>query len=122
MIYRARLYWLINCLNGGEWLWPAGQLATLIYGPWPTSELSRPGKPACFRRWQVCLSVSVTVSLSLSLSLYIYMQWSPVVSLAAPPLTSTSSAAQCRFWLHVGCCVLLRGVSFWSLVPVWLLC
>src|SRR6218665_1195329 len=25
-------------------------------------------------------------------------------------------------WLHVGCCVLLRGVSFWSLVPVWLLC
>src|SRR6218665_1644363 len=50
------------------------------------------------------------------------LQWSPVVSLAAPPLTSASSAAQCRFWLHVGCCVLLRGVSFWSLVPVWLLC
>src|SRR6218665_1871072 len=22
----------------------------------------------------------------------------------------------------VGCCVLRRGVSFWSLVPVWLLC
>src|SRR6218665_2131514 len=52
----------------------------------------------------------------------IYIQWSPVVSLAAPPLTSASSAAQCRFWLHVGCCVLLRGVSFWSLVPDWLLC
>src|SRR6218665_2489447 len=50
------------------------------------------------------------------------LKWSPVVSLAAPPLTSASSAAQCRFWLHVGCCVLLRGVSFWSLVPIWLLC
>src|SRR6218665_457259 len=50
------------------------------------------------------------------------LQWPPVVSLAAPPLTSASSAAQCRFWLHVGCCVLLRGVSFWSFVPVWLLC
>src|SRR6218665_48788 len=45
-----------------------------------------------------------------------------VVSLAAPTLTSASSAAQCRFWPHVGCCFLLRGVSFWSLVPVWLLC
>src|SRR6218665_1756604 len=42
--------------------------------------------------------------------------------LLMPPLTSASSAAQCRFWLHVGCCVLLREVSFWSLVPVWLLC
>src|SRR6218665_2007786 len=73
MIYRARLYWLINCLNGREWLWPGvmGQLATLVYGPWPTSELSRPGKPACFRRWQV--SLSVCVSLSVSLSLYIYI-------------------------------------------------
>ena len=50
------------------------------------------------------------------------LQWSPVVSLAAPPLTSATSAAQCRFWPHVGCCVLLRGVSFWSPVPVWLLC
>ena len=35
------------------------------------------------------------------------------------PLTSATSAAQCRFWPHVGCCVLLRGVSVWSLVPVW---
>src|SRR6218665_3062389 len=43
------------------------------------------------------------------------LQWTPVVSLAAPPLTSATSAAQCRFWPHVGCCVLLRGVSFWSL-------
>ena len=50
------------------------------------------------------------------------LQWSPIVSLAAPPLTSATSAAQCRFWPHVGCCVLLRGVSFWSLVPDWLLC
>src|SRR6218665_3169295 len=50
------------------------------------------------------------------------LQWSPVVSLAAPPLTSASSAAQCQLWLRVGCCVLLRGVSFWSLVPIWLLC
>src|SRR6218665_819421 len=45
-----------------------------------------------------------------------------IVPRPAPPLTFASSAAQCRFWLHVGCCVLLRGVSFWSLVPVWLLC
>src|SRR6218665_877212 len=58
-----------------------GQLATLVYGPWPTSELGRPGKPACFRRWQVCLSVSLclslsvslSLSLSLSLSIYIYI-------------------------------------------------
>src|SRR6218665_3771143 len=50
------------------------------------------------------------------------LQWSPAVSLAAPPLASASSADQCRFWPHVGCCVLLRGVSLWSLVPVWLLC
>src|SRR6218665_1037092 len=33
-----------------------------------------------------------------------------------------TSAAQCPFWPHVGCCVLLRGASFWSLGPVWLLC
>jgi len=38
-----------------------GQLATLVYGPWPTSELSRPGRPACFRRWQVCLSVYIYI-------------------------------------------------------------
>src|SRR6218665_553383 len=71
MIYTARLYWLINCLNGREWLWPVGHGSTgyLVYGPWPTSELSRLGKPACFRRWPVCLSVS----LSLSLYIYIYI-------------------------------------------------
>src|SRR6218665_1823561 len=28
MIYRARLYWLINCLNGREWLWPGGHGST----------------------------------------------------------------------------------------------
>ena len=50
------------------------------------------------------------------------LQWSPVVSLAATPLTSATSSSQCRFWPHVGCCVLLRGVSFWSLGPVWPLC
>src|SRR6218665_2450100 len=50
------------------------------------------------------------------------LQWYPVVSLDVPPLTSASSAAQCRFWPHVGCCILLRGASFWSLVPIWLLC
>src|SRR6218665_1814600 len=49
------------------------------------------------------------------------LQWSPVVSFAAPPLTSATSSSQCRFWPHVGCCVLLRGVCFWSLGPIWLL-
>src|SRR6218665_988607 len=42
--------------------------------------------------------------------------------LGCAPSYLSASAAQCRFWPHVGCCVLLRGVSFWSLVPVWLLC
>src|SRR6218665_1952686 len=41
IIHKTRLYGSINCLNGREWLWPAGQLATSVYGPWPTSELSR---------------------------------------------------------------------------------
>src|SRR6218665_127204 len=58
----------------------------------------------------------------LPISEWISLHWSPVVSLAAPPLTSATSAAQCRFWPHVGCCVLLQGVNFWSLRPVWLLC
>ena len=35
--------------------------------------------------------------------------------LCSAPLTFTTSAAQCRLWQHIGCCVLLRGVSFWSL-------
>jgi len=34
------------------------------------------------------------------------------------PLTFVTSAAQCRFWQCIGCCVLLRGVSFWSLGPI----
>src|SRR6218665_1005644 len=75
-----------------------------------------PSLPTCVMYSIGCLYLSGYSIVSL--------QCSPVVSLAAPPLTCTSasSAAQCRFWLHVGCCVLLRGVSFWSLVPVWLLC
>src|SRR6218665_1152773 len=35
--------------------------------------------------------------------------------LGCAPSYFPTSAAQCRFWPHVGCCVLLRGVSF--LVP-----
>src|SRR6218665_53625 len=83
MIYRARLYWLINCLNGREWLWPAGHGSTGYFSLWTvaTFELSQPGKPACFRRWQVCLSVCfslflslcLSLCLSLSLSIYIYI-------------------------------------------------
>ena len=46
----------------------------------------------------------------------------PLCPWLRPHLTSATSAAQCRFWPHVRCCVLLRGVSFWSLEPVWLLC
>src|SRR6218665_3867283 len=75
-----------------------------VTSSWNSSQLSLPSHN--------CLSGYSIVSL----------QWSPVVSLAAPPLTSATSAAQCQFWMHVGCCVLLRRVSFWSLVPVWLLC
>src|SRR6218665_3976619 len=50
-----------------------GQLATLVYGLWPTSELSRPGKPACFRRWQVCLSVSLSFYIYIYIYTYIYI-------------------------------------------------
>src|SRR6218665_946311 len=39
-----------------------------------------------------------------------------------PPLTFVTSAAQCRFWQRVRCCVLLRGVSFWSFGPIELMC
>jgi len=75
-----------------------------------------PSLPTC-----TCVMYSIGC-LYLSGYSIISLQWSPVVSLAAAPLTSATSAAQCPFWPHVGCCVLLRGVSFWSLVPVWLLC
>src|SRR6218665_1340199 len=56
----------------------------------------------------------------LSLSGYniILLRWSPGVSFAVSPLTFVTSAAQCRFWQSVGCCVLLRGVSIWSLGPI----
>ena len=60
----------------------------------------------------------------LSLSGYniVLLRWSPVVPFAVPPLTFVISAAQCRFWQCVGCCVLLRGVSSWPLGHVKLLC
>src|SRR6218665_3172063 len=45
----------------------------------------------------------------------------PGVSFAAPPLTCVTYAAQCRFWQRIGCCILLLGVSFWSLGPIQLL-
>ena len=48
-----------------------GQLATLVYGPWPTSELSRPG-PALEGGRSVTVCLSVCLSLSLSLYIYIY--------------------------------------------------
>src|SRR6218665_2404127 len=47
-----------------------------------------------------------------SLFLSVSLQWSPGLSFAAPPLNLATSAVQCRFWQHVGCCVLQRGVSF----------
>src|SRR6218665_2266477 len=73
-----------------------------------------PSLPTCVMYSIGCLYLSVYSIVSL--------QWSPVVSFAAPPLTSAPSAAQCQFWPNVVCCVLLRRVSFWSLVPVWPLC
>src|SRR6218665_2527384 len=33
-------------------------------------------------------------------------------------LAFVAFAALCRFWQRVGCCVLLRGVRFWSLGPI----
>src|SRR6218665_3242675 len=88
------------------------------------------GCPSC---WKLSKVSSITAynptcvmycigSLYMSGYSIVSLQWSPVVSLAAPPITFATSAAQCRFWPHVGCCVLLRGGSFWSLGPVWLLC
>src|SRR6218665_2324501 len=79
------------------------------------------GCPSFLPSLPTCVMYSIGC-LYLSRYSIVSLQWSPVVSLAAPPLTSATSAAQCRFWPHVGCYVLLRGVSFWSLVPVWLLC
>src|SRR6218665_4106215 len=73
-----------------------------------------PSLPTCVMYCIGCLYLSGYSIISL--------QWYPVVSLDAPPLTSASSAAQCRFWPHDRCCVLLRGASFWSLVTIWLLC
>src|SRR6218665_1678254 len=39
----------------------------------------------------------------------------PLCPSLGPLLKLATSAAQCRFWQCVGCCILLRGVSFWSL-------
>src|SRR6218665_3400065 len=53
------------------------------------------------------------------------LPWSPGMSFAAgtpPPLIFVTSAAQCRFWKRVACCVLLRGVSFWCLGPIYIYC
>src|SRR6218665_603680 len=44
-----------------------------------------------------------------------------LLSFIVLPLIFVTSAVQCRFWQRVGCCVLLRGVSFWSLGPIQLL-
>src|SRR6218665_1121593 len=63
--------------------------------------------PTCVMYYIGCLSLSGYSIVSL--------QWSPIVSFAAPPLTFATSAAQCRFWQRVGCCVLLRGVTFCSI-------
>jgi len=38
--------------------------------------------------------------------------------LCCAPSYLRDSAAQCRFWQRIGCCVLLRGVSSWSLGQV----
>ena len=53
----------------------------------------------------------------LSLSGYniVLLCWFPGVSFAVPPLTFVISAAQCRFRQRVGCSVLQRGTSSWSL-------
>src|SRR6218665_2771331 len=45
-------------------------------------------------------------------------RWSPGVSFAPPPLTFVASAAQCRFCLHIRCCVLLRGVPWANLATM----
>src|SRR6218665_514501 len=39
------------------------------------------------------------------------LRWPPGVSFAVPPLTFAISAAQCRFWQRIGCCVLLRSAA-----------
>src|SRR6218665_1018347 len=69
-----------------------------------------PSLPMCVVYYIDCLSLSKYSVVS--------QHWSPVVSFAASPITFATSAAQCRFWQHIGCCVLPRGVSFWSLEHV----
>src|SRR6218665_2996885 len=77
------------------------------------------GCPSFLPSLPTCVMYSIGC-LYLSRYSIVSLQWSPVVSLAAPPLISATSAAQCRFWPQV-----LRSAArgeFWSLVPVWLLC
>src|SRR6218665_1320778 len=61
-----------------------------------------------------CLSISGYIT--------VLLRWFPGGSFAAPLLTFVTSAVQCRFWQRVGCCGLPRGVRFWSLGPIYLLC
>src|SRR6218665_886447 len=56
--------------------------------------------------------------LSLSGHNIVLLQWYPGVSFAAPPVIFVTSAEQCRFWQPVGCCILLREVTFRSLGPI----
>ena len=63
--------------------------------------------PACVMYYIGCLPLSgYTIVLR---------RWSPGLSFAVPPLIFVISAAQCRFKQRVGCSVLLRWVSSWSL-------
>jgi len=49
--------------------------------------------------------------------LLIVILWSKdaIMSIHALPLIFVTSAALCQFWQHVGCCILLLGVSYISL-------
>src|SRR6218665_145835 len=69
-----------------------------------------PSLPTCTMCYIGCLYLSGYSIISLC--------WSPVVSFVAPIHTFATSAGQCLLWQHVGCCVLLRGVSFWSFGPI----
>src|SRR6218665_2538762 len=72
------------------------------------------GCPSFLPSLPTCVMYSIGC-LYLSRYSIVSLQWSPIVSLAAPPLISATSAAQCQFWPHVGCCVLLARGEF--LVP-----
>src|SRR6218665_3804999 len=104
------------------WAHSAGWASSWCLGSaGPSSAFSCPscsgGCPSFLPSLPTCVMYSIGCLYLRGYSI-VSLQWSPVVYLAAPPLTSATSAAQCRFWPHVGCCVLLRRVSFWSLVPI----